>query len=180
MTRGAGSARYRAQIINILIFKVMKKTVVLLLAAALGLSSCAWDSSYASVSSNKIGVTQQVLPATVISAYEVKGETSSTAKNLGTGIGAVLGAGAGQMLGGGSGRIVSAAGFGVAGALAGRYLTDSMGNTRCQRVTVKVDGKNGPTYSFVQPVYKEFGPLSPGMHGNYHHGSDAHFTPDGY
>ena len=180
MTRGAGSARYRAHIINILIFKVMKKSVVLLLAAALGLSSCAWDSSYGSVASNKIGVTQQVLPATVVSAYEVKGETSSTAKNLGTGIGAVLGAGAGQMLGGGSGRIVSAAGFGVAGALAGRYLTDAMGNTRCQRVTVKVDGKNGPTYSFVQPVYKEFGPLSPGMHGSYHHGSDAHFTPDGY
>ena len=180
MTRGAGSARYRPQIINSLIFKVMKKSVVLLLAAALGLSSCAWDSSYGSVSSNKIGVTQQILPATVVSAYDVKGETSSTAKNLGTGIGAVLGAGAGQMLGGGSGRIVSAAGFGVAGALAGRYLTDAMGNTRCQRVTVKVDGKNGPTYSFVQPVYKEFGPLSPGMHGSYHHGSDAHFTPDGY
>ncbi|MDO5464182.1 MAG: hypothetical protein Q4F40_04540 [Akkermansia sp.] len=158
----------------------MKKTVVLLLAAALGLSSCAWDSSYASVSSNKIGVTQQVLPATVISAYEVKGETSSSAKNVGTVAGGVLGAGLGQMLGGGSGRIVSAAGFGVAGALAGRALTDSMGNTRCQRVTVKVDGKNGPTYSFVQPIYKEFGPLSPGMHGNYHHGSDAHFTPDGY
>ena len=180
MTRGAGSARYRPPIINSLIFKVMKKSVVLLLAAALGLSSCAWDSSYGSVSSNKIGVTQQVLPATVVSAYDVKGETSSTAKNLGTGIGAVLGAGAGQMLGGGSSRIVSAAGFGVAGALAGRYLTDAMGNTRCQRVTVKVDGKNGPTYSFVQPVYKEFGPLSPGMHGSYHHGSDAHFTPDGY
>ena len=180
MTRGAGSARYRPQIINSLIFKVMKKSVVLLLAAALGLSSCAWDSSYGSVSSNKIGVTQQVLPATVVSAYDVKGETSSTAKNLGTGIGAVLGAGAGQMLGGGSGRIVSAAGFGVAGALAGRYLTDAMGNTRCQRVTVKVDGKNGPTYSFVQPVYSEFGPLSAGMHGSYHHGSDAHFTPDGY
>ena len=180
MTRGAGSARYRPHIINSLIFKVMKKSVVLLLAAALGLSSCAWDSSYGSVSSNKIGVTQQVLPATVVSAYDVKGETSSTAKNLGTGIGAVLGAGAGQMLGGGSSRIVSAAGFGVAGALAGRYLTDAMGNTRCQRVTVKVDGKNGPTYSFVQPVYKEFGPLSPGMHGSYHHGSDAHFTPDGY
>ena len=180
MTRGAGSARYRPHIINILIFKVMKKSVVLLLAAALGLSSCAWDSSYGSVSSNKIGVTQQVLPATVVSAYDVKGETSSTAKNVGTVAGGVLGAGLGQMLGGGSGRIVSAAGFGVAGALAGRYLTDSMGNTRCQRVTVKGDGKNGPTYSFVQPVYKEFGPLSPGMHGSYHHGSDAHFTPDGY
>lgn len=158
----------------------MYKTTILLVAAALGLSSCAWDSSYGSVSSNKIGVTQQVLPATVVSAYEVTGETSSTAKSVGTGVGAVLGAGLGQMLGGGSARIVSAAGFGVAGALAGRYLTDAMGNTRCQRVTVKVDGRNGATYSFVQPVYKEFGPVSPGMHGNYHHGSDAHFVPDGY
>lgn len=158
----------------------MYKSTILLVAVALGLSSCAWESSYASVASNKIGVTQQVLPATVISAYEVKGETSATAKNLGTGIGAAIGLGAGQLLGGGSGRLVSAIGFGAAGALAGRYLTDAMGNTRCQRITVKVDGKNGPTYSFVQPVYKEFGMLSPGMHGNYHHGSDAHFTPDGY
>ncbi len=160
--------------------RIMYKTTILLVAAALGLSSCAWDSSYGSVSSNKIGVTQQVLPATVVSAYEVTGETSSTSKAVGTGVGAVLGAGLGQMLGGGSGRIVSAAGFGVAGALAGRYLTDAMGNTRCQRVTVKVDGRNGATYSFVQPVYKEFGPVSAGMHGNYHHGSDAHFVPDGY
>lgn len=158
----------------------MYKSAILLLAVALGVSSCAWDSSYGSVSANKIGVTQQVLPATVISAYDVKGETSSTAKNLGTGIGAAVGLGAGQLLGSGSGRVASAIGFGAAGALAGRYLTDSMGNTRCQRVTVKVDGKNGPTYSFVQPVYSEFGPLSAGMHGNYHHGSDAHFTPDGY
>lgn len=158
----------------------MYKSAILLVAAALGFSSCAWNSSYGSVASNKIGVTQQVLPATVISAYEVKGETSSTAKNVGTGIGAAVGLGAGQLLGGGSGRLASAIGFGAAGALAGRYLTDSMGNTRCQRVTVKVDGKNGPTYSFVQPIYEEFGPLSAGMHGNYHHGSDAHFTPDGY
>lgn len=158
----------------------MYKSAILLLAVALGVSSCAWDSSYGSVSANKIGVTQQVLPATVISAYDVKGETSSTAKNLGTGIGAAVGLGAGQLLGSGSGRLASSIGFAAAGALAGRYLTDSMGNTRCQRVTVKVDGKNGPTYSFVQPVYSEFGPLSAGMHGNYHHGSDAHFTPDGY
>ncbi len=158
----------------------MYKYTLLLVAVAMGLSSCAWDASYGSVSANKIGVAQQVLPATVISAYEVKGETSSTAKALGTGIGAALGVGAGQLLGGGTGRVASAIGFGAAGALAGRYMTDSMGNTRCQRVTVKVDGKNGPTYSFVQPVYQEFGLLAPGMHGNYHHGSDAHFTPDGY
>ena len=96
----------------------MYKSAILLLAVALGVSSCAWDSSYGSVSANKIGVTQQVLPATVISAYDVKGETSSTAKNLGTGIGAAVGAGAGQLLGGGSGRLVSAIGFGAAGALA--------------------------------------------------------------
>ena len=181
MTRGAGAPAVGHVSFTITNSQnIMYKSTLLLVAAALGLSSCAWDSSYGSVSANKIGVTQQVLPATVISAYEVKGETSSTAKNVGTVAGGVLGAGLGQLLGGGSGRIVSAAGFGVAGALAGRYLTDAMGNTRCQRVTVKVDGKNGPTYSFVQPVYKEFGPLSSGMHGNYHHGSDAHFTPDGY
>ena len=158
----------------------MYKSTIILLAAALGLSSCAWDASYNSVSANKIGVPQQVLPATVVSAYEVQGETSSTAKAVGTGIGAALGAGAGQLLGGGKGRLASPLGFGAAGALAGRYLTDSMGNTRCQRVTVKIDGKNGASYSFVQPVYKEYGLLSAGMQGYYHHGSDAHFVPLGY
>ena len=158
----------------------MKKTTLLLMVAAMGLSSCAWNSSYNSVPANQVGVPQQVLPATVISAYEVKGETSSTAKNIGTVVGAAVGAGAGQMLGGGSGRVASTVGFGVVGALAGRALTDSMGNTRCQRVTVTVDGQNGPTYSFVQPVYEQFGPLSPGMHGMYHHGCNAHFVPDGF
>ena len=127
----------------------MYKSTIILLAAALGLSSCAWDASYNSVAANKIGVPQQVLPATVISAYEVKGETSSSAKAMGTGIGAALGAGAGQLLGGGKGRLASTLGFSVVGALAGRTLTDSMGNTRCQRVTVKIDGKNGASYSFV-------------------------------
>lgn len=156
----------------------MKKYAILLMASALGLSSCAWNSNYNSVPANQVGVAQQVLPATVVSAYEVKGETSSTAKNIGTVVGAAVGAGAGQMLGGGSGRVASTVGFGVVGGLLGRALTDSMGNTRCQRVTVTVDG--GPTYSFVQPVYEQFGPLSPGMRGMYHHGSNAHFVPNGY
>jgi outer membrane lipoprotein SlyB len=159
-----------------------KKYILTALVAGCAMltSSCSTMVNGNNVSANKVGYGAQAFPATVVAAKNVNIETTSTAKNLGTGVGAVLGAASGSLLGGGSGKIVSAAGFGVAGALAGRYLTDAMGNTRCQRVTVKVDGKNGPTYSFVQPVYKEFGPLSPGMHGNYHHGSDAHFTPVGY
>ena len=99
-------------------------------------SSCSTMVNGNNVSANKVGYGAQAFPATVVAAKNVNIETTSTAKNLGTGVGAVLGAGAGQLLGGGSGRVVSALGFGAAGALAGRYLTDSMGNTKGQTLTV--------------------------------------------
>ena len=83
-------------------------------------TSCSTMSNRDYVSANKVGYSAQAFPATVVAARNVVIETSSTATNIGTGVGAVVGAGAGQLLGGGSGRIVSAAGFGVLGALAGR------------------------------------------------------------
>ncbi len=149
-----------------------------MLAIAALVPSCATMEDYNTVSANQVGVSQQVLPATVISAEKVTQETGSTSKNLGTGVGAAVGLGAGQLLGKGSGRVASSIGFAAAGALAGRYLVDSMGKTKCQRLTVRIDG-SGETFSFVQPVYKSVGYISVGTHGNYHHGSNAHFTPDG-
>ncbi len=156
----------------------MKAYTVTMLAIVALIPSCATMESYDTVTANQVGVSQQVLPATVIAAQSVTQETTSTSKNLGTGVGAAIGLGAGQLLGKGSGRVASSVGFAAAGALAGRYLVDSMGKTKCQRLTVKIDG-SGETFSFVQPVYKNVGYISVGAHGNYHHGSNAHFTPDG-
>ncbi len=157
----------------------MKAYSVIALAAAVALvPSCASMANFGTVAPNQVGVAQQVLPATVISAENVTQETSSTSKNVGTAIGAAVGAGGGQFLGKGTGRIASTVGFGAVGALAGRYLVDSMGKTQSQRLTVRIDG-SGETFSFVQPIYKTFGAITPGTHGNYHHGANAHFTPDG-
>lgn len=147
--------------------------------AALLTSSCTSMVSGNSVAANKVGYGAQAFPATVVAAKNVKIETSSTAKNVGTGVGAVLGAGAGQMLGGGSGRIVSAAGFGVLGALTGRYLTDAAGNTQGQSITVRIDGTN-QLYSVVQPVSESVGYIPVGAHGLYYHGTNnSRFEPDG-
>lgn len=161
----------------------MKKNyivAVLVAGVALLTTSCSTMVNGNNVSPNKVGYGAQVFPATVVAAKSVNIETSSTAKNIGTGVGAVLGAGAGQMLGGGSGRIVSAAGFGVAGALAGRYLTDAMGNTQGQTLTVQIDGTS-QLYSVTQPVTKQNGYIPVGTHGMYYHGTNnSRFEPDTY
>ena len=150
-----------------------------IVASSLMLASCSSMGSLSSVRANQANVASQSFPATVVSAYDTKIETSSTSKNLGTGIGAVLGAGAGQLLGGGSGRVVSALGFGAAGALAGRYLTDSMGNTVGQTLTVQVDGSR-TMYTVTQPVYEEIGRIPVGAHGIFHlGGNNSRFVPDG-
>lgn len=152
--------------------------IMLLAASSVMLSSCASMGSLSSVRDNQANVATQSFAATVVSAYDTKIETSSTSKSLGTGIGAVLGAGAGQLLGGGSGRIVSALGFGAAGALAGRYLTDSMGNTLGQTLTVQVDGSSA-MYTVTQPVYEEIGRIPVGAHGIFHlGGNNSRFVPD--
>ena len=152
---------------------------VLVAGCALLTTSCSTMVNGNNVSPNKVGYGAQAFPATVVAAKNVNIETTSTAKNLGTGVGAVLGAGAGQLLGGGSGRVVSALGFGAAGALAGRYLTDSMGNTQGQTLTVKIDGSN-QLYSVTQPVAEQVGYIPVGAHGMYYHGTNnCRFEPDG-
>ena len=158
----------------------MKYIVTALVAGvALLTTSCSTMVDGNNVSPNKVGYGAQAFPATVVAAKSVNIETTSTAKNLGTGVGAVLGAGAGQLLGGGSGRIVSALGFGAAGALAGRYLTDSMGNTQGQTLTVQIDGTS-QLYTVTQPVTKQWGSIPVGAHGMYYHGTNnSRFEPDG-
>ena len=157
------------------------KHIVCALAAgsALLVTSCSTMVDGNNVSPNKVGYGAQAFPATVVAAKAVNIETTSTAKNLGTGVGAVLGAASGSLLGGGTGKLVSAAGFGVAGALAGRYLTDSMGNTKGQTITVQIDGTS-QLYSVTQPVSQQYGYIPVGAHGMYYHGTNnCRFEPDG-
>lgn len=151
----------------------------LVAGSAMLLASCSTMVDGNSVSSTKVGYGAQAFPATVVAAKNVNIETTSTARNLGTGVGAVLGAASGSLLGGGTGKIVSAAGFGVAGALAGRYMTDAMGNTKGQNITVQIDGTN-QLYSVTQPVSQQYGYIPVGAHGMYYHGTNnSRFEPDG-
>ena len=160
----------------------MKKNYIvtaLVVGCALLTSSCSTMVDGNNVSANKVGYGAQAFPATVVAAKNVNIETTSTARNLGTGVGAVLGAASGSLLGGGTGQIVSAAGFGVAGALAGRYLTDAMGNTKGQTITVQIDGTS-QLYSVTQPVSKQYGYIPVGARGMYYHGTNnSRFEPFG-
>ena len=151
----------------------------LVAGSAMLLASCSTMVDGNSVSSTKVGYGAQAFPAPVVAAKNVNIETTSTARNLGTGVGAVLGAASGSLLGGGTGKLVSAAGFGVAGALVGRNLTDSMGNTKGQNITVQIDGTN-QLYSVTQPVSEQYGYIPVGAHGIYYHGTNnSRFEPDG-
>ncbi len=151
----------------------------LVAGCALLTTSCSTMVDGNSVSPDKVGYGAQAFPATVVAAKNVNIETTSTAKNLGTGVGAALGAGAGQLLGGGSGRVVSTVGFGVLGGLAGRYMTDSMGNTKGQTLTVQIDGTS-QLYSVTQPVSEQVGYIPVGARGMYYHGTNnSRFEPYG-
>ena len=158
----------------------MKNIACALVAgSAMLLASCSTMVNGNNVSPSKVGYGAQAFPATVVAAKNVNIETTSTARNLGTGVGAVLGAASGSLLGGGTGKLVSSAGFGVAGALAGRYLTDAMGNTKGQNITVQIDGTN-QLYSVTQPVSQQYGYIPVGAHGMYYHGTNnCRFEPDG-
>lgn len=148
-------------------------------AASLMMASCESMGTLGRVNSNQANVATASYPATVVGVVNTTIDTSSTSKNLGTGIGAVLGAGAGQLLGGGSGRIASTLGFGAAGALAGRYMTDAAGKTAGQTVTVQVDGTK-QMYTVTQPVYEEVGYITVGMKGIFHYGgNNSRFVPYG-
>ncbi len=149
-------------------------------AASLMMASCESLGTLNRVSNNQANVASASYPATVVGVVNTTIDTSSTAKNLGTGVGALVGAGAGQLLGGGSGRLVSALGFGAAGALAGRYVTDAAGKTAGQTVTVQVDGSK-QMYTVTQPVYEEVGYISVGMKGIFHYGgNNSRFVPYGH
>lgn len=152
---------------------------MLMAAATLLLPSCESMGNLDKIDPNQAGVAAQALPATVVAAQQCTIDSSSTARNLGTGIGAVVGAGAGSLLGSGKGQIVSAAGFGLAGALAGRAIGDAAGRTAAQRLTVKIDGSK-TQYTVVQPVYKQIGLIPVGTHGTFQlGGNNSKFVPDG-
>lgn len=158
--------------------KIKYAFLALTLAASSAMVSCAGLGDLTSVKSSQLGVPQQVVPATVVSVADRVVDTESSGRNVGTAIGAAVGAGAGGLLGKDRGRAVSTIGFGALGALAGRYLVDAMGRTKAQQITVRVDA-TGDTYSFIQVVSKQIGPISAGMHGQYYHGNNAQFIPDG-
>ena len=156
----------------------MNKTFIAGLLGCSLLVGCAGMGDFNTVNSAQVGVPQQAFQATVTAVREVTQETSSSARNMGTLIGAGVGLGGGQLLGKGKGRTAASVGMAAAGALAGRYLVDSMGSTKCQQITVSVDGTEA-VYTFVQPIYKQIGEISVGTHGTYYHGTGAHFVPDG-
>ena len=154
------------------------RSIALIAILAATITSCSWTKDFNSVSSNQVGVVQQALPATVVEAQKVEQEASSTAKNLGTGIGAAVGVAGGQLLGKGSGRIASTVGLGAAGALAGRYVASAFSGVASQRITVQLDA-TGERFTFVQNITDQHGEIMVGCHGTYYHGANAHFVPDG-
>lgn len=157
----------------------MKKSLCIAAVAAVSmvLTSCESMGTLGRVNSNQANVASATYPATVVSVTNTTIDTSSTARNLGTLVGAAIGGGSGQLLGSGSGRVVSTVGFAAAGALAGRYITDAAGRTAGQTITVQVDGSK-QMYTVTQPVYEEVGYISVGMRGLFHFGgNNSRFVP---
>ena len=160
----------------------MKKTYIIALLAAglLGFSSCSDMASLNSMSADSLGTAAQVIPGTVVSARTVQVEASSEDKNLGMGLGTALGAGAGSLLGRGKGQIVSAVGFGVVGALAGRGVAASMGKTKGQELVVRADADK-KQYRVIQPIYSQIGAIPVGTHGHLQYADKgSKFLPDGF
>ena len=144
----------------------MKKTYIIisgLALLALGMSSCANIKDYAMAPNAEVGSVGQSLTGTVISANTLRAEADSTSKNMGTGLGAVIGAGAGALLGGGTGQIVSSAGFGALGAIAGREIGKAVSESTVQRLVIQTE-KNG-NYTITQPIYAQFGEIQVGTTG---------------
>lgn len=149
-----------------------------LAAGALMLASCDTMNDFGYTSNNQVGVATQSMGATVVSARDTTIDSSSTSRNLGTGLGAALGAGAGSLLGRGKGQIVSTVGFGVLGAVAGRAAGD-LNTTQGQTLTVKIDGSK-TRYTVTQPIYKQIGRIPVGTHGQFEMGNgNSRFIPDG-
>lgn len=153
--------------------------VMALAAGALALTSCDTMNNLNYADYNAVGVATRSVGATVVSARDTRIDSSETSRNLGTGIGTALGAGAGSLLGRGKGQLVSAVGFGLAGALAGRAIGDA-NTTAGQTLTVKLDGSS-QRYTVTQPIYKQIGRIPVGSHGNFQMGGNqSRFIPDGF
>lgn len=147
-------------------------------ASMLAVPSCTNLGSLDTVSANQSGAVGEVITGTVVNARNVKIDTDSSTKNMGTLIGAAVGAGAGSLLGGGSGNVVSTVGFGALGAMAGRGAAKYADQTAGQVLTIKAD-KGGRTYNVTQPVYKNIGYIPVGTHGTLQLGGGGKFLPDG-
>ncbi len=160
--------------------KTHRIIVPILAASALVLSSCNNLADYYASPATAAGTIGEVIPGTVTGARDIMLEASNTSKNLATIAGAAIGAGAGSLLGGGSGNVVSTVGFGVVGAAAGRTAANYADQTPGQILTVKSD-KTGRTYNVTQPIYRQFGAIPVGTHGNLTvSNNNSVFAPDGY
>lgn len=157
------------------------KAIVYMSLLAVGLAivpSCSNYANFNRVSANSVGSVSQVIPGTVVSARTVRIDASSSDKSLGTGLGAVVGAASGALLGRGKGQLVSAAGFGLAGAGLGRGIGKYANQSDGQELTIQAD-KGHQMYTVTQPIYKGYGAIPVGTHGNLQYGSNAKFVPDG-
>jgi len=158
----------------------MKKTIIMTLAAAslAFVPACSNYADFNRVSANSVGGVSQLIPGTVVSARTVRIDASSSDKSTGSIIGTALGAGAASMLGRGKGQIVSTVGGGVAGMLAGRAIGKYANQADGQELTIQAD--NGKRmYTVIQPIYKGYGAIPVGTHGNLQYGSNSKFVPDG-
>lgn len=161
--------------------KIKHAMMTLALAAGTVLvPSCATMANVNNVSQRQANTVTEVVSGTIISASPCTIRTSGTATGVGAIAGGLMGGVLGNMIGSGSGQNIATVGLGLAGAAAGAALTDSLGNTKGQRLIVKVDGKNGRTYEVTQPIYKQYGALYSGMHGMLSIGNPSTFRPDGY
>lgn len=159
------------------------KATAITAALAMGmflLPSCSDMSSLNSAPASTMGSVAEVMYGTVVAARTVQVDATSSDKNLGTGLGAVIGAASGSLLGRGKGQIVSAAGFGVLGAAAGRAIGKEAGKTTAQELTIRIDGSK-KEYRVTQPIYSQVGAIGVGTHGTLERGaSGSKFLPDGF
>lgn len=148
-----------------------------LAAATLLVPSCTSMSNYDKISFDDLGGVHETMDGTVVAARYVKADASNETKTWSTALGTVAGVAGGQLLGSGSGRIASTLGFGAAGALAGRGISEGFG-THAQELTVKVDGSKRK-YTVTQPIYKQFGAIPVGTRGVLHVGNGrSRFVPN--
>lgn len=152
------------------------KALLAMTVLSLTLGSCNSYISFDKVAPKMIGSGAKQMDATVVSTLPTTINSNDRTSIYGSILGAAIGAGAGQMLGGGSGRVVSTVGFGALGMLAGNAAGNSMTTCKAEKVTVKTKGKE---IVFTQPIFREFGPLVPGMTGTLYYNAGSYcFVPN--